>query len=264
MAPGAVGRCEARRFQRPGSPRPFSGLRATLRRAHPAPSRQADLFATWPPPHCGRWPAVVAADIVAALPRTCAAPKRFGARAMTALRRHGGPWRRASRRRSGEEGRGALLRDAERGSSGSGRKRHSKPQRRISVLPGWSEDTLNERSTRAKPRAAGAMRNRALLRVCMVLRCIGVATFVNGAVLHDFTVRTNLNMRVSEYRRQRAQYQRNPDEHELSADQHRTKDFPARPRELAMARPTRVRQWMCHTVTAADYCSQARRANSFA
>ena len=113
------------------------------------------------------------------------------------------------------------MRDANGGSPGRDGDWGKNERRRLHAWSGWHRGNRCKRRTCAKPGAIDAVGSRAFFRIgVMVMMVAGAIGFVSGAMLEYFAVFTELNVRVSEYRRQRIQHERNPDDKQLPWHRH--------------------------------------------
>ena len=111
--------------------------------------------------------------------------------------------RRADRLRLGDGGRSALLRDAERGAPNTYLMRHA--NWRYGDCDGLSrwQYALGQCCPGAKARAIRTVRDRALVRIRMIVLRVSIGGLVGGAILDDFAIRANVDVGVGEDRGQR-------------------------------------------------------------
>ena len=89
--------------------------------------------------------------------------------------------------------------------------------RRGLVSEGRCQAAVGERNARCKSRTILTVRYCALAGFWLILLRVSVARVVGGAVLDDLAISADMNMRISENRRQYAERQREPGEIEIPA-----------------------------------------------
>lgn len=112
------------------------------------------------------------------------------------------------------------MRNADGRSSGRYTMRRLDQRHRDLTLEGRSQGAASERNARGETRTIRAVGCRSLAGLRMMVLGVDVAEVIGSAVLDDLAVGADMDMRVSENRRQYAERQSKPDEIEIPANYH--------------------------------------------